>query len=44
MEPEEIKKLIKLMTEPLEQRLEELERKLELQATEIAILKQGGNL
>ena len=41
---DEIKILIQQMIEPLKKEIEELHILLDKQATEISILKQGGNL
>lgn len=44
MDRQEIEAIVKREVEELLNRIEALERKIEVQATEIKILKEGGNL
>ena len=44
MTEDEVKALIEQMIEPLKRQLEDQQRQLDRQATEIKILKEGGNL
>lgn len=44
MDKQEIEAIVKREVEELLNRIEALERKIEVQATEIKILKEGGNL
>lgn len=44
MDKQEIETIVKREMEELLNRIEALERKIEVQATEIKILKEGGNL
>ena len=44
MDKQEIEAIVKREMEELLNRIEALERKIEVQATEIKILKEGGNL
>lgn len=44
MDRQEIEAIVKREMEELLNRIEALERKIEVQATEIKILKEGGNL
>lgn len=44
MDRQEIEAIVKHEMEELLNRIEALERKIEVQATEIKILKEGGNL
>lgn len=44
MTQQEVEALIKQLLVPIEERFEKLEREVELLATEIKILKEGGNI